>query len=65
MLGSRAQPAPNPCNPITSEFTAMVGLAGSLCGVLAIGCDADGSPVTSRCVTRWEKSLTWSPEFQE
>lgn len=28
---------------VTSEFTAMVGLAGSLCGILSLRCSADGA----------------------
>lgn len=50
MLGCRAKPAPMPCTPITAEFTAMVGLAGSLCGVLAIGCDAETARQVAKCL---------------
>ena len=42
MLGCRARPAKSG-HPIHAEFTAMVGLAGALCGVLAIGCDAQAA----------------------
>jgi hypothetical protein len=50
MLGCRAKPAPKPAQPITAEFTAMVGLAGSLCGVLAIGCDAETARQIAKCL---------------
>lgn len=40
MLGCRVKPAPLSEHTVNGEFTAMVGLAGSLCGVLTIRCDA-------------------------
>jgi chemotaxis protein CheX len=40
MLGSRVKPvAPSEHSPKV-EFTAMIGLAGALCGVLTVRCDA-------------------------
>jgi len=39
MLGSRVKPASSE-HLVNGEFTAMVGLAGALCGVLTIRCDA-------------------------
>ncbi len=38
MLGCRAQPVAK--QQTSREFTATVGLAGSLCGVLSVSCDA-------------------------
>jgi chemotaxis protein CheX len=40
MLGCRVKPVPPPVQMPTAEFTAMVGLAGALCGVLTVRCDA-------------------------
>lgn len=40
MLGSRVKPmAPSEHTP-NGEFTAMIGLAGALCGILTVRCDA-------------------------
>jgi len=39
MLGCRVKPASSE-HVVNGEFTAMVGLAGALCGVLTVGCDA-------------------------
>jgi chemotaxis protein CheX len=43
MLGSQLQPSEDAENAIASEFTAMVGLAGSLCGVLSMRCTAESA----------------------
>lgn len=40
MLGSRLEPCRDAETEIASDFTAMVGLAGTLCGVLSIRCTA-------------------------
>jgi chemotaxis protein CheX len=40
MLGSRLVPAPPPTVDAALEVTAMVGLAGALCGVLSIRCSS-------------------------
>jgi len=40
MLGCRVKPAPSSAHTVNGEFTAMVSLAGALCGVLTIRCDA-------------------------
>ena len=40
MVGCRVKPAPRSEPKPNGEFTAMIGLAGSLCGVLTVGCDA-------------------------
>jgi outer membrane protein OmpA-like peptidoglycan-associated protein len=41
MLGCRLTPAAPSEHAVHGEFTAMVGLAGSLCGVLTVRCDAE------------------------
>ncbi len=43
MLGCPLIPCPEAESAVTSEFTAMVGLAGSLCGVLSLRCTADSA----------------------
>jgi hypothetical protein len=40
MLGCRVKPAAQSEHKPNGEFTAMVGLAGSLCGILTVCCDA-------------------------
>jgi chemotaxis protein CheX len=40
MLGCRVKPTPKSEHRTSGEFTAMVGLAGALCGVLSVCCDA-------------------------
>jgi chemotaxis protein CheX len=40
MLGCRLEPASASEHPPSGEFTAMVGLAGSLCGLLTVCCGA-------------------------
>ena len=40
MLGCRVQPVAPSEHTANAEFTAMVGLAGSLCGILTVCCDA-------------------------
>jgi chemotaxis protein CheX len=40
MVGCRVKPAAQPEVKLDNEFTAMIGLAGALCGVLTIGCKA-------------------------
>ncbi len=50
MVGCHAKPAPKSAHPIHGEFTAMVGLAGALCGVLAIACDTQTAYQIARCL---------------
>jgi chemotaxis protein CheX len=38
MLGCRLEPAAGSEQKVASEVTAMVGLAGELCGILSMGC---------------------------
>jgi outer membrane protein OmpA-like peptidoglycan-associated protein len=40
MLGCSVKPAPPSECKTSQEFTGMIGLAGSLCGVLTVSCDA-------------------------
>jgi len=40
MLGCRVKPTPKSEHQTSGEFTAMVGMAGALCGVLSVCCDA-------------------------
>jgi chemotaxis protein CheX len=40
MVGCRVKPAAQPGLKTDNDFTAMIGLAGALCGVLSIGCSA-------------------------
>jgi outer membrane protein OmpA-like peptidoglycan-associated protein len=40
MLGCPVKPGANSEHKPNGEFTAMVGLAGALCGILTVGCDA-------------------------
>jgi chemotaxis protein CheX len=42
MLGCSAKPAPEG-QPTSSQFTAMVGLAGSLCGILTVSCSSSAA----------------------
>lgn len=39
MVGARPVPAPEPANKVRLDWTAMVGLAGKLCGVVSFSCD--------------------------
>lgn len=50
MLGCRPEPAPEPDRQVTAEFTAVVGLAGAACGMLAIDCDRQTAHSIARCV---------------
>lgn len=43
MVGSRLKRVTDPDGAVVSEFTAMVGLAGSLCGVLSLRCSAESA----------------------
>ena len=48
MLGCQAKPVQEPADQVKGEFTGMVGLAGALCGILTISCDAE----TARQIAR-------------
>ncbi|MFY9907147.1 MAG: chemotaxis protein CheX [Terriglobales bacterium] len=40
MLGCRVKPVAQAEHPPNAEFTAMIGLAGALCGILTVCCSA-------------------------
>jgi chemotaxis protein CheX len=40
MLGCRVKPVPQAEHPPNAEFTAMIGLAGALCGIITVSCSA-------------------------
>ena len=50
MMGCRVKPAPKSEYKTSREFTAMIGLAGSLCGVLTVGCDAETARQLAKCM---------------
>jgi outer membrane protein OmpA-like peptidoglycan-associated protein len=50
MVGCRVKPAPRSAHKANGEFTAMIGLAGSLCGVLTVGCDARTAEQLAKCM---------------
>jgi len=41
MVGCRVKPVPHSEHKPNGEFTAMIGLAGALCGILTVCCDAN------------------------
>jgi outer membrane protein OmpA-like peptidoglycan-associated protein len=50
MLGCRVKPVAPSEHTVHGEFTAMVGLAGSLCGVLTVRCDAETAYQVAKCM---------------
>lgn len=50
MLGCRVKPVKESGALVKSEFTAMVGLAGALCGILTICCSAETAREIARCM---------------
>ena len=50
MLGCRVKPAPEEKVDTTRGFTAMVGLAGAMCGVLTFSCDQNTAREVARCM---------------
>ena len=51
MLGCRVKPAATqPPATWKTEFTAMVGLAGSLCGILTFACDQPTAREVAKCM---------------
>lgn len=43
MLGCTANPAKDDSPPTSRDFTAMVGLAGALCGILTVCCSSEAA----------------------
>lgn len=50
MLGSRVKPVAKIDYVTTCEFTAMVGLAGALCGILTFSCDRKTAREVAKCM---------------
>jgi chemotaxis protein CheX len=50
MLGCRVRPLPKSDHPPEEEFTAMVGLAGAICGILTVSCDGKTAAEMARCM---------------
>jgi OmpA family/Chemotaxis phosphatase CheX len=50
MLGCRVRPLPKADHPPEEEFTAMVGLAGAICGILTVSCDGKNAAEMARCM---------------
>ncbi|MGA9526979.1 MAG: chemotaxis protein CheX [Terriglobales bacterium] len=50
MLGSRVKPIAKDEHGPTAEFTAMVGLAGALCGILTFCCDRTTARELAKCM---------------
>ena len=50
MLGSRVKPVSRGEHKPSTEFTAMVGLAGALCGILTVCCDRAGARELAKCM---------------
>ncbi len=48
MLGCRVKPAAQPEHKPNDEFTAMIGLAGALCGILTVRCGAQTAGQVAR-----------------
>lgn len=50
MLGCRVKPVANATHESSEEFTAMVGLAGALCGILTVSCDGKAARGVATCM---------------
>jgi outer membrane protein OmpA-like peptidoglycan-associated protein len=50
MVGCRVKPAPKSACETSQEFTGMIGLAGSLCGVLTVSCSAETARQLAKCM---------------
>jgi len=50
MVGCRVKPAPKSECKTSPEFTGMIGLAGSLCGVLTVSCSAETARQLAKCM---------------
>ncbi len=50
MLGHRVKPVPKEGQDPPAEFTAMVGLAGALCGILTLCCDRKTAREMATCM---------------
>ena len=50
MVGCRVKPVAQSEHTPNAEFTAMVGMAGSLCGILTVCCDAKTARHVAKCM---------------
>ena len=50
MLGRHVKPVPKEGQQLPTEFTAMVGLAGALCGILTLCCDRKTARALAMCM---------------
>jgi CheY-specific phosphatase CheX len=50
MLGCQVKPMAQSEHKPNAEFTAMVGLAGALCGILTVCCDAKTAGQIAKCM---------------
>ena len=50
MVGCRVKPVAQSEHTPNAEFTAMVGMAGSLCGILTVCCDAKTARHVAKCL---------------
>ncbi|HLX85648.1 MAG TPA: chemotaxis protein CheX [Terriglobales bacterium] len=50
MLGCRVEPSAQAEQKPKAEFTAMVGLAGALCGILTVRCDAKTAALIAKAM---------------
>jgi chemotaxis protein CheX len=50
MVGHRVKPVAQAEHRPKGEFTAMVGLAGALCGILTVCCDAKTAQQVAKCM---------------
>jgi hypothetical protein len=50
MLGCKAKPSRGTGAVVKGEFTAMIGLAGALCGILTICCSAETARQIAQCM---------------
>ncbi len=50
MVGYRVKPVAQAAHRPKGEFTAMVGLAGALCGILTVCCDAQTAGQVAKCM---------------
>src|SRR5438445_579408 len=56
MLGCQVKPMAPSEHKANAEFTAMVGLAGALCGIMTVCCDANTARQIATCMLRDETS---------
>jgi chemotaxis protein CheX len=50
MLGCQVKPVEQSEHKANAEFTAMVGLAGALCGIMTVCCDANTARQIATCM---------------